>query len=105
MKKQLFSIIILAIFITASSALAVAQNIPENKELDIFYMYSNEDGMYFLEPTAEYENVIYVDYASWNEWIGLDSTTLHHGTKFIGVFDSEGWELYDIKPKDENAAK
>lgn len=65
--------------------------------LDIFYMYSNESGSYFLDPAADVENVIFVPYVALNDWnINLD--TLHHGQKFSGIFDSEySWELLGLE--------
>lgn len=63
-------------------------------ELEIFYMYSNKEGSYFLEPTAEFENVIFIDKQSMdNMHMGKN---IHHGAKFIGVFDSTGWDLLGI---------
>lgn len=58
----------------------------------LFYMYSNEEGHYFLDPEAEYENVIFVP---------LDDYYLsspHHGDKFIGTFsDTDLWELEGLE--------
>jgi len=71
----------------------------ESNETTLFYMYSNDEGMYFLDPLAEYENVIFVghnDYKILPE-LKIDTNTLHHGKKFVGVFaDDELWELVGL---------
>ena len=63
--------------------------------IELFFMYGNEDGMYWLDPSSEYENVIYVDYGSLAEW-NIDYNTLEHGTMMIGLFDETGWELIEL---------
>lgn len=70
----------------------------DNQELDIFYMYGNRTGAYFLEPQAEYENLIYVSQSDLNDW---DITPTEPGQKFIGTFDAAGWELLNLKHKEE----
>lgn len=67
-----------------------------NQQLDIYYMYQDEYGMYFLDPEAEYENVIFVEYYDTSRW-GIPAD-IHHGTKLVGIFDKEGWELLGIQP-------
>lgn len=68
----------------------------DNIQLDIFYMYSNDDGTYWIEPTTENENVIYVGYDDLKEW-NVNADSLHHGEKFVGTFDNAGWELYGLE--------
>lgn len=63
--------------------------------IEIFFMYGNEDGTYWLDANAEEENVIFVGYDSLIEW-GIDFKTLHHGHTRIGLFDETGWELLEI---------
>lgn len=84
------------------------QNIQEAKNngmdilqpIELWYMYSNEDGTYWLDPSAEYENVIFVGYESLEEWnVSVDS--LHHGNMMIGLFDETGWELLDMISEEE----
>jgi len=78
----------------ATAELEEKQYALKSNEAYLFYMYSNEEGHFFLDPTADYENVIFV---------GLDDYFLstekkHHGKKFIGTFvDDEKWELESIK--------
>jgi len=83
-------------------ALLIAGNISfsdiEEKKIDIFYMYSVEDGSYWLDPESDTENVIWIDNDSLKEW-GIDSKKLHHGNKFEGVFTPDGWELIRIENK------
>lgn len=69
-----------------------------NKELDLFYMYGNRTGAYFLEPKAEYENLIYVSQSDLNDW---DITPTETGQKFTGIFDPTGWDLITLKHKEE----
>lgn len=82
-----------------ASASVVEAVIIENDtvRLDIFYMYSNESGTYWLDPaTTEGENVIFVPYVALNEW-DINLNILHHGQKFSGLFDSEyEWELLGL---------
>lgn len=68
----------------------------ENIELDVFFMYGNEIGTYWLEPTADYENVVFVGYDALEKW-NIDMDDLHHGKRLIGTFDNEGWELLGLE--------
>lgn len=66
----------------------------KQNQVTLFYMYSNEEGHYFIDPLADNENVIYVGLD--DLYINIDS--LHHGKRFIGTFaDSTLWELVDIE--------
>ena len=67
----------------------------EYKYIDIWYMYSVDDGSYFLDTAAEYENVIWVDDESLKDW-GIDKEGLHHGNKMTGIFTPDGWELLSM---------
>lgn len=64
------------------------------KVIKLFVMYSNDEATYLLDPSAEFENVIYVDKANAIEW-GIYN--LHHGTKINGIFDKTGWDLLGVK--------
>lgn len=65
-------------------------------QLDVFFMYGNENGTYWLEPSAEYENVVWIGYEDLKEW-NIEFKSLHHGNKLIGTFDNEGWELFGLE--------
>ncbi|MCL1696292.1 hypothetical protein [Lysinibacillus sp. BPa_S21] len=85
---------------TSSKCTLVQTSKLKDNQTELFYMYSNEYGHYFLDPKAETENVVYVglnDYKI-DENFKIDTTTLHHGKKFIGTFaDDSLWELMKIK--------
>lgn len=96
MKK--FTVVVIALFLSflafASGAGAEEPNELAENEAVLYYMYSKGDSMYFLEPTAEYENVIYIGKHDFDNM----PKKLHHGQKIIGVFvDSEKWELEAIR--------
>ena len=77
----------------------IAYELSDDKriELDVFYMYSNEVGSYWLDPaTSEGENVIFVGFDDLKEW-NIDLDDLEHGQKWIGVFSEDGWELFGLK--------
>ena len=69
-------------------------------QTELFYMYSNNEGHFFLDPKAETENVIFVginDYKV-DKNFKINTTNLHHGKKFIGTFaDDSLWELEKIE--------
>ncbi|WP_342532741.1 hypothetical protein MHB40_14850 [Lysinibacillus sp. FSL K6-0057] len=85
---------------TISKCSQVVSNDLESNQTELYYMYSNETGHYFLDSKAETENVIYVglnDYLV-DEAFKIDTTTLHHGKKFIGTFtDNTLWELTGLE--------
>lgn len=68
------------------------------QELDLFYMYGDENGAFLLEPTAEYENVIFVPREMLEE---LEPFPTELGERFTGTFDAEGWELLELNHKEE----
>lgn len=76
----------------------------KSNQTELFYMYSNDTGHYFLDPKAEYENVIYVglnDYLI-DDNFKIDTSTVHHGKKFIGTFaDITLWELTGLEVADK----
>lgn len=78
----------------------VESNELQDNQTELFYMYSNKEGHFFLDSKAEYENVIWVgkdDYKT-DKNFKIDSASLHHGKKFIGTFADEGlWELIKIE--------
>lgn len=110
---SLLAILVIAIFSTVTSK-AVEPSIQSNSHTSqkhslnklesnqdyIYYMYSNENGHYFLQPSQEFENVIYIglnDYKIDSKFT-IDINKLHHGQKFIGTFADESvWELLEIE--------
>jgi len=68
----------------------------ESNQDYIYYMYSNEKGHYFLQPSQEFENVILVNETK--KLKNLDIKKLHHGQKLIGTFTDESvWEILEIE--------
>lgn len=68
----------------------------ESNETTLFYMYSDENGMYFLDPLAEVENIIFVGHDDHKilPALEIDTDNLYHGQRFVGAFaDSDLWEL------------
>lgn len=76
----------------------------DSNQTTLFYMYSNKEGHYFLDPLADTENVIYVgrnDYLI-DDNFTIDTKTLHHGKRFVGTFDDNSlWELIEIQEVEE----
>jgi len=65
-----------------------------SNQAELFYMYSNDEGHFFLDPEVTTENVIFIGLNDFK----IDTPTLHHGKKFIGTFaDDSSWELISIK--------
>lgn len=58
--------------------------------IPIYKIAESESGVYFLDPSAEFEKEIYVDWNSINNWELQD---LEQGEKIIGIFDSTSLEL------------
>jgi len=78
----------------------VASNNLKSNQTELYYMYSNDTGHYFLDPKAEFENVIYVglnDYLI-DSNLKIETPSLHHGQKFIGTFEDDTlWELTGLE--------
>ncbi|MFJ3388799.1 hypothetical protein [Lysinibacillus sp. NPDC086135] len=89
---------------TSNKCTQIQTNELNDNQTELFYMYSNKEGHYFLDPKAETENVIFVglnDYKI-DENFKIDTTTLHHGKKFIGTFvDDSLWELIKLEAVDK----
>lgn len=70
-----------------------------SNEQVLHYMYSNDEGYYFLDAfTSDGENVIFVPNVTLLE-AGINTTELHHGQRFVGVFYDESlWELETLYP-------
>ncbi|MEQ6355222.1 hypothetical protein ABNX05_11390 [Lysinibacillus sp. M3] len=89
---------------TSNKYTAVQTNELKDNQTELFYMYSNDKGHYFLDPKSEFENVIYVglnDYLIDSNFT-IDTTSLHHGKKFIGTFaDDSLWELTGLEAVDK----
>jgi thioredoxin-related protein len=86
--------------VNATVELEEKQYILKSNEAYLFYMYSNEKGHFFLDPTADCENVVWIVKDDWkiDSNFKIDTKSLHHGKKFIGTFvDDEKWELESIK--------
>ncbi len=85
---------------TSNNCTATQSNNLKENQAELFYMYSNKEGHFFLDPKAEFENVIFVglnDYKI-DENFKIDTAALHHGKKFIGTFaDDTLWELLKIE--------
>ncbi|MGE7840734.1 hypothetical protein ACQKNX_08075 [Lysinibacillus sp. NPDC093712] len=85
---------------TINKCTQVTTNGLKTNQTELYYMYSNDTGHYFLDPKAEFENVIYVglnDYLVDSNF-KIDTPSLHHGKKFIGTFtDDTLWELVKIE--------
>ena len=63
----------------------------ENENVkDLYFMSSNGNDYYFLDAASEFENVIYIDKETLNEW--YEKTDYKQGEKIKGVFDPTGWE-------------
>lgn len=72
----------------------VQSNNLNSNQTELFYMYSNNEGHFFLDPKATTENVIYVGLNDFK----VDTASLHHGKKFIGTFaDDSLWELLKLE--------
>ena len=95
----LVAVLVVILLGVAFGGIKVSINQPEETktEYELFYMYGGPNGTYWLEPTAEYENTIYVDHASLEKW-GIAPKQM--GEKYIGTFDPTGWELQKIEKKE-----
>lgn len=85
---------------TSSKCTQVQSNDLNNNQTELFYMYSNNEGHYFLDPKAETENVIFIGLNEYNtdKNFKLDTASLITGKKFIGIFaDDSLWELIGIE--------
>lgn len=72
----------------------------EANQTTLFYMYSDSIGHYFLDPLAEYENVIYVglDDHKVYESLKIDANNIRSGQRFVGTFvDNTLWELVGLE--------
>src|SRR6185312_6882533 len=84
-------------YINKDNTINTEENVQgDNIQLDLFYMYSTDEGSYWLDSLAPVENVIFVDFDSLKEW-NIDINELHHGNKFLGTFDPSGWDLLKLQ--------
>ncbi len=85
---------------TSNKCTQVQSNKLNSNQTELFYMYSNNEGHFFLDPKAETENIIFIglnNYKTDNDF-KIDTASLHHGKKFIGTFaDDSLWELERIE--------
>ena len=66
----------------------------DSNQTTLFYMYSNKEGHFLLDPLAEVENVIFVGYKDFPK----TEKKLHHGKRFVGTFEDESlWKLTDLQ--------
>lgn len=66
----------------------------EANQTTLFYMYSNKEGHFFLDPLADIENIIFVGHNDFPKY----TKNLYHGMRFIGTFtDTSLWELEDLQ--------
>ncbi|MBG9689476.1 hypothetical protein ABD91_00855 [Lysinibacillus sphaericus] len=79
---------------TSNKCTHVQSNKLKSNQTDLFYMYSNDEGHFFLDPESTTENVIFIGLND----IKVDTASLHHGKKFIGTFaDDSLWELLKLE--------
>lgn len=65
-----------------------------SNQAELFYIYSNNEGHFFLDPEATSENVIFIGLNDFK----VNTASLHHGKKFIGTFtDDSLWELMKLE--------
>lgn len=96
----IFATLVMAIIIGLSTGgikVNIANSEEPKTEYDLFYMYGGPKGTYWLEPTAEYENIVFVENEALEEW-GIVPTQL--GEKYTGTFDETGWDLIKIEKKE-----
>lgn len=83
---------------TSNKCTQVQSIITKFNQTELFYMYSNNEGHFFLDPKAETENIIFIGLNDFK----IDASTLHHGKKFIGTFDDDSlWELTGLEVLDK----
>ena len=70
-------------------------NIQVLQPIDIYFMYGDDEGTYWHDPSVDINNIIFVDYESLKEW-NIDYDTLEYETMMIGLFDETSWELIDM---------
>jgi len=69
-------------------------NVPREtftQNIEIELIEENEEGFIFLDHGAEFEPRIFVDH------VAVENCDLVIGEKYIGVFDSDGWEMYGLE--------
>lgn len=65
-----------------------------SNQTELFYMYSNNEGHFFLDPKATTENVIFIGLNDFK----VDTASLHHDKRFVGTFsDDYLWELLNLE--------
>lgn len=84
--------------LSSSSAYKVCQTVERvdgKVYKDVYYMYSVKGASYWLDTTAEVENVIRVSDKQLSVW-KINKSKLHHGNKYSGQFTRDGWTLIRI---------
>lgn len=75
---------------------SVLTNGLEGNQTTLFYMYSNENEHFFLDPLSNFENVIFVEFSN---ALNLDSEWWHVGKRFVGTFVDT--DLVELESLDE----
>lgn len=66
----------------------------DSNQTTLFYMYTNKEGHFFIDPLADFENIIFVGHNDFPKY----TKNLYHGMRFIGTFtDTSLWELEDLQ--------
>lgn len=73
-----------------------AQMINNKLYSDIYYMYSDNKGAYFLDPAVKYDNVIFMPYKRLLNW-GIDTDHMYTGQTYTGVYNDDNWKVIKIK--------
>jgi hypothetical protein len=95
MKSILLSVLLSLNLLGTNECGTISNELKEN-EAYLYYMNSNEQGYFFLEPTHD-ENIVFISYNDYDEF-QIDISILIQGKKFIGTFDDKyKWELLKIK--------
>lgn len=97
MKGREHSIVL--VIVTIICAVLIAVVFVEEPTDDLYYIGPSTDGHghMFIQPSSEYENVIYVSLSDLNDW-NISVSDVSIGDKFDAVFtDRTLWELESIK--------
>lgn len=95
MKGKEHSIVL--VVVTIICAVLVALVFVEEPTDDIYYMGSKVEGAFFLQPSSEYENMIFVTNEDLDA-MDFEVEDLNVGDKLEGTFtDRTLWELESIK--------
>lgn len=90
-------IVVLVIIFMIGLVMSLPKILAEEENTDsLYYVGDTDGGHYFLQPSSEYEKVIFVDNKDVEEW-SLDLEGMEQGQKFTATFtDSTLWEIERI---------